>query len=149
MSMCKVVSCVVKKVFLLWPLCSLGRILLAFVLLHFFYPRPNLPVTPSISWLPTFAFQSPVMKIIYIYIYTHTHIYIFFLRLVPKGLIGLHRTGQPQLLQDQWLGIDLDYCDVEWCAWKLTKIILSILRLHPSILAWKIPWTEDPGRYSP
>ena len=25
-------------------------------------PRPNLPVTPGISLLPTFAFQSPVMK---------------------------------------------------------------------------------------
>ena len=25
-------------------------------------PRPNLPVTPGISWLPTFAFQSPMMK---------------------------------------------------------------------------------------
>ena len=25
-------------------------------------PRPNLPVIPGISWLPTFAFQSPVMK---------------------------------------------------------------------------------------
>ena len=25
-------------------------------------PRPNLPVTPSTSQLPTFAFQSPVMK---------------------------------------------------------------------------------------
>ena len=25
-------------------------------------PRPNLPVTRSISWLPTFAFQSYVMK---------------------------------------------------------------------------------------
>ena len=24
--------------------------------------RPNLPVTPGISWLPTFAFQYPVMK---------------------------------------------------------------------------------------
>ena len=24
-------------------------------------PRPNLPVTPSVSWLPTFAFQSPKM----------------------------------------------------------------------------------------
>ena len=20
---------------------------------------------------------------------------------------------------------------------------------HPSILTWKIPWTEEPGRYSP
>ena len=25
-------------------------------------PRPNLPVTPGISWLPTFVFQSPMMK---------------------------------------------------------------------------------------
>ena len=25
-------------------------------------PGPNLPVTPGISWPPTFAFQSPVMK---------------------------------------------------------------------------------------
>ena len=25
-------------------------------------PRPNLPVTPGISWLPTFAFQSPITK---------------------------------------------------------------------------------------
>ena len=25
-------------------------------------PRPNLPVTPDVSWLPTFAFQSLIMK---------------------------------------------------------------------------------------
>ena len=25
-------------------------------------PRPNFPVTPGISWLPTFAFQSLIMK---------------------------------------------------------------------------------------
>ena len=25
-------------------------------------PRPNLPVTPGVSWLPTFAFQSPIRK---------------------------------------------------------------------------------------
>ena len=27
-------------------------------------PRPNLPVTPGVSWLPIFAFQSPIMKLI-------------------------------------------------------------------------------------
>ena len=26
-------------------------------------PRPNLPVTPGVSWLPTFAFQSPIVKV--------------------------------------------------------------------------------------
>ena len=28
----------------------------------FCIPRPNLPVTPGVSWLPTFAFQSSIMK---------------------------------------------------------------------------------------
>ena len=28
----------------------------------FHIPRPNLPVTPGVSWLPTSAFQSPIMK---------------------------------------------------------------------------------------
>ena len=36
--------------------------------------------------------------------------------LVLEGVLGLHRTGQLQLLWLQWLGIDLDYCDVEWLA---------------------------------
>ena len=34
--------------------------------------------------------------------------------LALKGLVGLHRTVQRQLLQHYWLGIDLDYCDIEW-----------------------------------
>ena len=45
-------------------------------------PRWNLPVTPVISWLPTFtfAFQSPIMK--------KTGFWV----LVWEGLVGLHRT---------------------------------------------------------
>ena len=58
----------------------------------FCIPRPNLPVTPGVSWLPTFAFQSPIMK--------RTSFWVLFL----KGLIGLHRTLQLQLLQHYWLG---------------------------------------------
>ena len=53
-------------------------------------PRPNLPVTPSVSRFPTFAFQSPIMR------------RTSFGGLVPKGLVGLHRTIQ--LLQHYWLG---------------------------------------------
>ena len=34
--------------------------------------------------------------------------------LVLKGLVGLHRTIQPQLLQVAGWGIGLDYCDIEW-----------------------------------
>ena len=36
--------------------------------------------------------------------------------LVLKGLVGLHRTIQLQLLQHTGWGIDLDYCDIEWFA---------------------------------
>ena len=64
-------------------------------------PRPNLPVTPGVSWLPTFAFQSPLIK---------GHL---FWVLVLKGLVGLHRTVQLQLLQHYWWGMVLDYCDIE------------------------------------
>ena len=64
-------------------------------------PRPNLCVTPGVSWLPTFAFQVPIMKMTSFWV------------LVLEGLVGLHRTVQLQLLQDYWLGIDLDYCVVE------------------------------------
>ena len=55
-------------------------------------PRPNLPVTPGVSWLPTFAFQSPIMK------------RTSFLGVSSKGLVSLHRTIQLQLLQHYWLG---------------------------------------------
>ena len=34
--------------------------------------------------------------------------------LVLKCLVGLHRTIQLQLLSFTLLGIDLDYCDIEW-----------------------------------
>ena len=36
--------------------------------------------------------------------------------LVLKGLVGLHRTVQIQLLSITVWGIDLDYCDIEWFA---------------------------------
>ena len=96
MSVCKVIFCVVEKECLPWSVHFLGRILLAFALLPFVLPRPNLPVTPGISWLSTFAFQH------------------LFLVLVLEGLVDLHRTVQLQLLCISDCGIDLDYCDIEW-----------------------------------
>ena len=55
-------------------------------------PRPNLPVTLGVSWLPTLAFQSLIMK---------GHLFCV---LVLEGLVDLHRTIQLQLLQHYWLG---------------------------------------------
>ena len=69
-------------------------------------PRPNLPVTPGISWLPTFAFQSPMMK------------RTCFLA-VLEGLVGLHRTIELQLLQR-------DYCH--------TKLFALVTNRHHSVV---------------
>ena len=55
-------------------------------------PKPNLSVTASISWLPTFPFQS--------FMINRTS---FLLVLVIGGLLGLHRIDQCQLLQHWWL----------------------------------------------
>ena len=41
--------------------------------------------------------------------------------LVLKGLVGLHRTIQLQLLHNYWRGIDLDYCDIEWLALEMNR----------------------------
>ena len=41
--------------------------------------------------------------------------------LVLKRLVGLHRTVQLQLLQCYWLGIDLDYSDIEWFALEMNR----------------------------
>ena len=46
---------------------------------------------------------------------------IFFGVLVLKGLLGLHRTIQLQLVQHYWLGIDLDYRDIEWFALEMNR----------------------------
>ena len=91
MSMCRVFSCVVGRGSLLWPVCSLEKTI-SLCPSSFCTPRPNLPVTPDVSWLPTFAFQSPIMKQIYFWV------------LVLEGLVGLHRTLQRQLLHHYWSG---------------------------------------------
>ena len=71
-------------------------------------PPPNFPVMPSVSWLPTFAFQSPIIKRTYFGV------------LVLKGLADLHRTVQLQLLQCYWLGQRLG-CDIEWFALEMNR----------------------------
>ena len=41
--------------------------------------------------------------------------------LVLKGLVGRHRTAQLQLLQHYWMGIGLDYRDIEWFALEMNR----------------------------
>ena len=97
----------------------------------FHTPRPNLPVTPGVSWLPTFAFQSPIMK--------RTSFGV----LVLKGLVGLHGTVQLQLLQQYWLGHGLG---LPWywmvCLWNEQRSFSffwdCIQVLHFGLFCW--PW---------
>ena len=91
MSMCRVVSCVVGRGCLLWAVCSFGKTVSLYPA-SFCIPRPNLPVTPGISWLPAFGFLYLMIE--------RTSIF----GLVLEGLVGLHRTMQRKLLQHYWLG---------------------------------------------
>ena len=71
-------------------------------LVSFCSPRPDLPVTPSIFWLPTFEFQSPMMN----------RTFFLLLLLVIRVLLCLHRTDQLQYLQHRWYG---DRLELLWC----------------------------------
>ena len=44
-----------------------------------------------------------------------------FLVLDLAGLVSLHKTGQLQFLQRQWLGHRLGYCDSEWFALEVNQ----------------------------
>ena len=90
MSMCRVFSCVVGRGCLLWPVCSLGKTLLVFALLHSVLQGQICLLLQVFSWLPNFAFQSPIMKMTSFWV------------LVVEGLVGLHRTIQLQLFWHYW-----------------------------------------------
>ena len=92
MSMCRVFSCVVGRGCLLWPVCSLGRTLLAFSC-FILYSKAK------------FACYSRCFSKTYFCIPVHHNEkgHLFWL-LVLEGLVGLHRTIQLQLLQHYWPG---------------------------------------------
>ena len=118
MSICRIFSCVVGRGCLLWPMCSLGKAV-SLCPVSFCTPRPNLPVTPGTSWLPTFVFQSPIIKG-----------HVFWL-LVLEGLVGLHRTIQFQLPWHSGWGIGLDYYDIEWFALETNRNHSVIFEIAP------------------
>ena len=109
MSMCRVFSCVVGRGCLLWPVRSLGKTLLAFALLHsVLQGQICLLLQVFLGFL--LLHSSPLKW--------KGHLFGV---LVLKGLVGLHRTVQLQLLQHYWLGHRLDYCDIEWFALEMNR----------------------------
>ena len=96
-------------------------------------PRPNLPVTPGVSWLPTFAFQS------------------------PKKTNG-EGNGNP--LQYSCLENPMDggawWAAVHGVTRRQTQLsdftlffhfhaLEKEMATHSSVLAWRIPGTGEPG----
>ena len=51
--------------------------------------------------------------------------------LVLKGLVGLHRTIQLQLLQHSGWDIGLDYCDIEWFALEMNRDHSVVFEIAP------------------
>ena len=49
--------------------------------------------------------------------------------LVLNGLVGLHRTVQPQLLQHYWWGIGLDHHDIEWFALETNRDLSVVFEI--------------------
>ena len=92
MSMCRVVTCIVGKGCLLWPVCSLDKTRLTFALLHFVLQgQICLLLQVSLDFL--LLHSNPL--------WWKGHL---FLVLVLAGLVCLHRAVQLQLLQHLWLG---------------------------------------------
>ena len=92
MSMCRVFSCIVGSGCLLWPVCSLGKTLLAFALLY------------SIFQGQIFLLLQVILDFLLIIPLSYNEKDIFFGVLVLKVLVSLHRTIQLHLLQCYWLG---------------------------------------------
>ena len=99
MSMCSLLLCCWKRVFAMTSAFSWQNSV-SLCPASFRIPRPNLPVTPGVSWLPTFSFQSPIMK-----------------RTSFLGVSRPFRTVQLQLLQLYWLGHRLGLLWY-WMAWE-------------------------------
>ena len=105
MSMCRGVSCVGRGC-LLWPVCSLGKTLLAFALLHFV-------LQGQIGLLLQISLDFLLLHFKPLWWKGHLSGFVFIFMLVLEDLVGLHKVDQLLSGVSDW-GIDLDYCDIEW-----------------------------------
>ena len=87
----------------------------------FHIPWPDLPVTSGVSWLPTFAFYSSLMK-------RTSFLGVSSKRSCRFSLNHSTSASSALLVREQtWITVILN-----GLPWKRTEIILSFLRLHPS-----------------
>ena len=106
MFMCRVFSCVVGRGCLLWPVCSLGKTLLPFALLHFVLQgQICLLLQVSVDFL--LLHSRPL--------WWKGHLFSFFV-LVLEGLVVFREPFNFSFFGISGWGVDLDYCDIEWFA---------------------------------
>ena len=134
MSMCRVSSCVVGRGYLLWPMRSPGKTV-SLCPAWFCTPRPNLPVTPGIYWLPTFAFQSPMMKR-WRRQWHPTPVLLPGKSHGRRSLAGCSPWGLEESDTTEQLPFTFTF---HFHA--LEKDMVT----HSSVLAWRIPGTAEPG----
>ena len=104
MGMYRVVSCVVGRMCLVWPVRSVGKILLAFALLHFVLQgQTSLILQVSLDFLLLNS-SPPWWK---------EHLFLVW---VLEGLCVFIELFNFSFFIINGFGIDLDYCDIEWFA---------------------------------
>ena len=123
MSMCRVVSCVVERGCLLWRVCSLGKTLFTFALLHFLlHSQTCLLLQVSLDFL--LSHSNPLWWKGYL---------LLLLLSVLEGLVGLNRTNQLQLLQHYWSGHRLGLLWFEWFALEMNwdhSVVFEIASMY-------------------
>ena len=100
MSMCRIISCVVGRGCFLWPVCSLGKTLLAFVLLHF-----------VLQVQTCFLFQVSLDFLILHsnHLWWKAHLFLVFWKVLELFTESFNFS----FFSVSCWGIDLDYCAVE------------------------------------
>ena len=130
MSMCSLLLCCWKRVFAITSV-SFWQNSVSLWPASFCTPRPNLPVTPGYLWLPTFAFQSPIMK--------RTSFWGVSSRRSCRSSWNYSTSASlASLVRAQtWITVILN-----GLPWKRREIILLFLKLHPST-AFQTPVDYD------
>ena len=119
MSMCRVISCVVGRVCCLWPVHSLGKTPLVFVLLHFVLQGQTcLLLQISLDFL--LLHSSPL--------WWKGHLFGV---LVLECLVGFHRTIQRHLLQHYQLGHRVGLLWFEWFSLETNRDYSVIFEIAP------------------
>ena len=136
----------------------------------FCIPRPNLPVTPGVSWLPTYAFQSPIMtRMSFLRKFSkkqisignsYTQVTVLGLRYAIYFFIGLNFSPSPsshlcymtfQYLPTPWSNVLHCYLTLDLIMWLIfvNEMLVNIIQVETwkmlillSLLpsSWSSPW---------